>query len=311
MTPGPRFLRVEAPLILQFGIALFTGMVASTFVPQVRRAIPRPVEVAMWLGLIGVCVAGIVSVTDRHARELTSTVVWAAEQLINTLAGLLGAGVAWWISDHRFAIATMIVIVAGLDLIALGLLRSWRAAARLEPRVRLREWMEVPRLEREVAAQSHPSRLDVAARRVTAASTFVAAWFIATSLTMAIWLRDTLLPREAHRLSHAAAVGRVQSKAGLESLRDTAAQVQFAARAWYEAAAAPAMSAVALHAVSALRAAAAARREAYARDGKEGRVVDVQALLGWYDPPMGDPTGTKRIGVEKDGAEPRSDRLAS
>ena len=37
---GRRSHGVEVPLLLQFSIALFTGMVAATFVPPVRKAIP-------------------------------------------------------------------------------------------------------------------------------------------------------------------------------------------------------------------------------------------------------------------------------
>ena len=269
----------------------------------------------MWLGLIGVCIAGIVSVADPNARELTASVAWAADQLIGATVGLLGAGVAGWIGDNRFAIATVVLVLALLDMIALAMIRSWRAAARQQPRVRLREWVEVPLPSRAPAAPARPYALDVANRRAAAALTFACAWLLATALSAAIWIRDVFLPRGARRLARAAVAGRVHSKAGLESVRDTAAQLQFAARAWYDAAAAPAVSTATARASSAMRTAAASRRDAFAGDDLMGRVVKIQSLLsaesiGWYGPLIAATMDSEAPGDE-DGAEPRSDRLAS
>ncbi len=132
------------PLLLQFSIALFTGMVAATFVPPIRRSIPRPVEVLLWVALITACAIGLSSVTSENARNLTTSVVWATDQVINTILGLLLGGVGAWISAHRFLIATWLIIVAGGDLFALMLLRSIRRARVGQPRVRLGEWMEMP-----------------------------------------------------------------------------------------------------------------------------------------------------------------------
>ena len=67
------------PLLLQFSIALFTGMVAATFVPPIRRSIPRPVEVLLWVALITACAIGLSSVTSENARNLTTSVVWASD----------------------------------------------------------------------------------------------------------------------------------------------------------------------------------------------------------------------------------------
>ncbi|TMF64308.1 MAG: hypothetical protein E6I17_14330, partial [Chloroflexi bacterium] len=79
---------MEMPLLLQFSIALFTGMVAATFVPPIRRSIPRPVEVLLWVALITACAIGLSSVTSENARNLTTSVVWATDQVINTILGL-------------------------------------------------------------------------------------------------------------------------------------------------------------------------------------------------------------------------------
>src|SRR5258708_38643628 len=112
------------PLILQFSIALLTGTVAATLVPPVRRVVPRPVEIALWAALVVVCVFGVLSITNPHARELTASAVWGVDQVIITLAGLLGAGLTGWLLANRFTLATGLTMVCGVDVVALALLRS-------------------------------------------------------------------------------------------------------------------------------------------------------------------------------------------
>src|SRR6266536_1739179 len=109
------------PLLLQFAIALCTGMVAATFIPPVRKAIPRPVEVVMWVALIVVCAMGLIAVNSSNARNLTASVLWGADHVINTIAGLVLGGIVSWIYDHRFLIATWLVLLAAGDLFVLVL----------------------------------------------------------------------------------------------------------------------------------------------------------------------------------------------
>ncbi len=309
------------PLLLQFSIALFTGMVAATFVPAVRRAIPRPVEVLLWVALITACVAGLLSITDKNARELTTSVIWATDQVINTIVGLLLGGAGGWISANRFLIASWLIIVASGDFFALMLLRSVRRARVRQPRVRLREWMEMPvpvaSTPTLARGSSHPL-LDVNRRLAAATMVLVAAMF-ARTVDMSIWIRNVLLPREARRLAHAAHAGRGGSRARLESLRDAAAHLQFAAQAWYAAAGEPAVSGLAeglaVKANDAVRSARAASRGLRPPVLRPGQVIDIQALLsaqsiGWYGPLSAVPTQPPR--GEHDAAEPpQTDRLAS
>src|SRR5437879_2160109 len=110
---------MEVPLLLQFSIALFTGMVAATFIPPVRRVIPRAVEVLLWIAFVSVCASGVVGVTDPNARELTGSAVWGVERLINTTAALLFGWVEGWIYDNRLMIAISTGIVALVDYFAL------------------------------------------------------------------------------------------------------------------------------------------------------------------------------------------------
>jgi hypothetical protein len=298
---------VEVPLLLQFSIALFTGMVASTFVPHVRRSIPKPVEILLWIALVSVCVVAVMSITDPNARELSTSAAWAADQIINTTVAILLGGVAAWISDHRFTIASWLVIVAGVDIFALMLIGSLRSARAWEPRVRLGEWMELPVAPAPAHGLRQPVLADPLAnvnRRIAAAAAVAGAAMLAKLIDVSIWFGDVIVPREKERLTHAAAAGRFSSRARLESLRDATAHLQFAARAWYAAAGEPAVNELALRARRGLR---PARLRA-------GQIVDIQALLsaqsiGWYGPLSAGPTHSPG---DRDAAEAeRSDRLAS
>jgi hypothetical protein len=305
---------VEVPLLLQFSIALFTGMIAATLVPPVRRSIPKAVEVLLWIALVTACVLGVVSITDPNARELSTSAVWAADQIVNTLVGLTFGGVVAWISDHRFSIASWMVIVGGADIFALMFIGSWRRGRAWQPRVRLREWMELP-----VPVAPAPTRAVIATdplanvnRRLAAATALVTAAAATKMLDASIRFRDLMLPLEAHRLARAAAVGRSSSQARLEALRDASAHLQYAAGAWYTAAGEPAINGIAVMAGDAARAAQRSLRPVRLRPGQ---VIDIRALLsaqtiGWYGPmnpaPMPQPLG------ELDDPEPQeSDRLAS
>jgi hypothetical protein len=298
--------------MLQFLIALFTGMVAATFVPPVRRAIPRPVEILLWVAFVTVCVLGVASITDPNTRELSTSAVWGADQIINTTVGLVLGGVGGWVFDHRFSITSWLVIVAGIDILALMFLGSLRRSRQSQPRIRLREWMEIPIPAPEaVLGRRRQAAADPLAgvnRRLAGWSAIAATAALAKVLDVSIWTRDVLVPRQAGRLAQAAAAGRVQSKARLETLRDATAHLQFAARSWYAAAGEPVINELAS------RTARAARRSLRPVALRPGEVIDIQALLsaqsiGWYGPLTAGPLPSPG---ELDAAESQSsDRLAS
>jgi hypothetical protein len=156
-----------------------------------------------------------------------------------------------------------------------------------------------------------PYGLDELNRKWGAAVAIAGAALLTWLLNFAIWSRDVLLPRQGERLARAAEVGRIGSRAGLESLRDTAAQLQFAARAWYTAAGAPAVNDLATKATTAVRSVRAGRgAEA---PGLQSRAAQVRVLLsaqsiGWYGPLRPDP-GVR--GEEDEDASQQTDRLAS
>jgi hypothetical protein len=265
----------------------------------------------LWIGFVSVCVLGIASINDPNARELNTSAVWGADQIFNTTMGLVIGGVGSWIYDHRFPLASWLVIVVGVDIFALILIRSARSAKRGQLRVLLGEWMEIP-------IASSPQRAGIGAaaadplaevnRRIAAWGAIAATTALASVVEVAIWLRDVLAPRQAGRIARAAVAGRVESRARLESLRDASAHLKYAARSWYSAAGEPVINELAT------RAARAAKRSLKPVRLRPGEIVDIQALLsaqsiGWYGPLA---TGPMPSPGETDAAESqRSDRLAS
>jgi len=308
---GGVLLGVGVPLLLQFSIALFTGMVAATFVPPVRRSIPKLVEILLWAGFVSVCVLGVASITDPNARELSASAAWGADQIINTVVGLTLGGFGGWILDHRFPIASWLVILAGADIFALMFLRSMRSAQPWRPRVRLREWMELPVAEpTAVVARRRLALADPLAdvnRRLVAAGAIAGTVALAALIDLSIWVRDVMVPREARRLAEVAVAGRVESQARLEGLRDATAHLQYAARSWYAAAGGPAINGLAVKA-------RAAKQGLSPGALRPGQVIDFHALmsaqsLGWYGPLN---TAPKESPGEQDDAESqRPDSLAS
>jgi hypothetical protein len=286
----PRFLGVEMPLLLQFSIALFTAMVAATLVPPVRRVVPRPIEIVLWVVLVVVCVFGVMSITNPRARELTTSAFWGVDQVIATLASLLGAGLTAWLVDNRFTLATCLTIACGADIVTLALLRSYRKGRAWQPRVRLYEWMELPRLTipapEPVAA---PYALDVLSRKLEGAMAVAGAALLTWAVHFLIWSRDVMLPQAAARIARAGAAGRVASRAVVESLRDIASQLQFASRAWYVAAGAPAVNGLAARATETVRTLGRGRSDDSETDVVPGGAVGIHVLvseesLGWYGP---------------------------
>ncbi len=162
---------MEVPLPLQLSIAVFTGMVAATFVPPVRKAIPRTAELLLWVALITVCALGVKSVTDAKTRDVSAAALWGAQQAANAIPGLLLGGVGGWIDEQRVAIAGWLVIAAGVDALALMLFHALRREARWSPRVRLRDWVELPLPEPDVSPGWLASASPVITERLRLAAT--------------------------------------------------------------------------------------------------------------------------------------------
>ena len=183
-------------------IALFAGLVAFAIM---RRATSRPVELVLWIGLIWVCMLGVASTHDKQTRELTSAAVWGASQTIGTVAGLMGQTFLNWLSEHRIAVATWVVLAFGVDLLAIVLLHTHRQAIGWQPRVRLRDWMEMPRTGKPgPAPMPVVSGVDELNERFNTWAPVASASALMWLTLLLIWSIDVMVPAAARRLRDAA-----------------------------------------------------------------------------------------------------------
>jgi hypothetical protein len=296
---------------LQFSIAICVGMVAATFAPSVRRSIPRWVEVALWVTLILVCWLGVESIRDPHARELTASVNWAAGRILNTLLGLVGANVADVLLSVRFVIANAVVTLFGADLLALALLSSYHQGRSRQPKIRLREWMELPSIPARAPAapQAVPYAVDELSEKWAAATAVAGAAAATWSVQFLIWARDVGLPRAEERLALAVAVGRVETKVWLDAIRETAREVDSGARSWVGGSS-PEVNKLALKVAAILNGVAESQQRIAPVAGSLAQVVDIQALrIAQSLGRLGGPTSTEPE-ADESGTD-QTDRLAS
>jgi len=189
-------------MVSEFLIALFAGMVAiATF----RRNTPRAVEIVLWVGLIWVCVLGVTNIQDRHARALTAAAVWGASQMVGAIVALGEQSAMQWVFDRRFFFADWIVLLFGVCLLLLTLLATRREAIGWQPRVRLGEWMELPRL----APKREPVTVTVSAvdeinQRFNVWAPVATAAAMTWLTLLLIWTGDVVVPTTSRKLRGAA-----------------------------------------------------------------------------------------------------------
>ncbi|HVC77187.1 MAG TPA: hypothetical protein VND96_11815 [Candidatus Micrarchaeaceae archaeon] len=263
---------------LQFSIALCAAMVAATLVPNIRRAMPRWFEIALWVALIFVCWLGIAGIRDPHARELTGSIDWAVGKMVNTMLGLAGLSLLDSLHANRFAIADVVVTFFCADALTLALLSSYREGRGWQPKVRLRDWMELPAAPAPILIPATPPYAVEALNARLATATITAGAAAATwSVQFLIWARDIALPRTEERLALAAAVGRVETKVLLDAVRETAREVESGARDLV-AASAPDVNKLALRVAAILNGVTEAEQRVSPSAGNHAQVVDIQAL---------------------------------
>jgi hypothetical protein len=275
---------METSVVLEFTIAALAGLILATLVTPIKRALPYWFETALWLGLIVACWIAITGIAAGNPRDILKSALWGAQQIVATSIGLLLSGLAGWIVEQRFVIASAVLLIVGADLLVLALLFSRRNSRGWQPQVRLQEWFEYPvdlkpARATAVATQSPfegINRSGVAAASVLGAAS--ATWFT----HFLIWTRDVVMPNVAAKQAEALAAGRLH-----------AMQLEAKAREW-RAAHAPAFGGSSTQA---------------------GEVVDVQALRDpWSTAWLGAeplPPAVRRHTVEDEGAQHDSDRLAS
>lgn len=125
-------------------VVVFVSLAAATLVPAVHRFLAWPLEVLIWAGLIAVSVLRVAGIADAHVREATTSAAWAGVQLIGTQFAVLQGGVQTWLVNNRYGLAMIAIFVLGVDVLALALIRSHRAANRAMPQIRLGEWFVMP-----------------------------------------------------------------------------------------------------------------------------------------------------------------------
>ena len=189
-------------LVSEFLIALFAVIVV---VLTFRRNTPRPVELLAWGGLIWVCIMGVTATREEHARALTAAAVWGAGQMVGTLVWLGLQGVIDWIAQRRFMIADWVVLLFGVDLLVLVLLSTRRQGLGWRPRVRLRDWMELPRPARPQPARVIEYGPDQVNRKFNVWAPMAAASAMTWITLLLIWTGDVVMPSAARRLRRAAA----------------------------------------------------------------------------------------------------------
>jgi len=183
-------------------IALFAGMVGFAIL---RRGTARSVEILLWIGLIWVCVLGVTSTHDKQTRELTSAAAWGATQSVGAVAGVMSQTFMAWLSEHRIAVATWVVLAFGVDLLAIVLLQTHRQAVGWQPRVRLRDWMEMPRPAKPQPAQAPvDAGVDELNARFNRWAPLATAGALMQMTLLLIWSLDVMVPAAARKLRDAA-----------------------------------------------------------------------------------------------------------
>jgi hypothetical protein len=208
-------------LVSEFLIALFAAIVvALTF----RRNTPRSVELLAWGGLVWVCAMAFTGTPEAHARALTSAAVWGASQLVGTLVDFASQGVAQWISDHRFVIADWVVLLCGVDLLLLLIINSFRQGRGWQPRVKLRDWMELPASGSVRSTRESVDGIVELNKRFNRWASIAAASAITWMTLSVIWIVGVLVPSAARRLrtAVAGADGGTHRLSAVIALRDRA-----------------------------------------------------------------------------------------
>jgi hypothetical protein len=169
-----------------------------------RRKMPKALELAAWVVLIGVCIIAISSTRNPQARALTTAAVWGASQIVGTVVELFGQGVLHSMYAARFAIADWVAVLFGVDLLALALVSTKRQANAWIPVTKLGEWMVLPRLSTAEPEHAAVSAVDEINKWFNAWSRVAAASTLTWSTLFIIRLRDVEIPKATRGLRHVA-----------------------------------------------------------------------------------------------------------
>ena len=188
--------------------SLIGVFVALALVVTFRPKTHRVIELAVWIGLVWVCVAAITGTSDPQARALTTATVWGATQVVGMIADLASQGVVRWVYETRFLIADWVVLLVGVDVLVLALVATRRQAEASAPVTsKLREWMLLPTLRPAQPERQAVSGVDDLNQRFNTWSAPAAAATAMSATLFLISLRDVEIPRAAQRLKNLALAG--------------------------------------------------------------------------------------------------------
>jgi hypothetical protein len=128
-----------------------------------------------------------------------------------------------------------------------------------------------------VAAPAGSTAIDELNERLAAASAEAGAAAATWSVQFLIWARDVGLPRAEARLALAAAVGRVETRVWLETVRETARELESGARTRFEGSG-PEVNKLALKVAAILNGVVDAEHRIVPGAKSIAQVVDLQAL---------------------------------
>ncbi len=180
--------------------------IVMAIVVTFRRKTPRAIELAVWIGLVWVCVAAIAGTSHPQARALTTATIWAAGQVAGTILDLFRQGALHALYQARFLIADWVVLLLGVDVLLLALVATKRQGDAWVPATKLRDWRVLPNLPTTEPAHAI-SAVDELNRRFNAWSAPVADAAVMGSTLFLIWLRDVEIPSATRRLANLAFPG--------------------------------------------------------------------------------------------------------
>src|SRR5579872_1708518 len=169
--------------------------------PGLRR-LPGSLELALWIGLVVLCLAALGAVQTHRSSELTVATLRAGLNLAGqAFDGLLGPSIAW-ASGHEpgLALLTAGTVLATWLAVAYALTRA--VARAREPRPRLHDWWVV-KSGRRGSARQQSRQIATAARQAEVMDSRTAALYVGVSrATLYRWVRAGQLPcvRDGSRL---------------------------------------------------------------------------------------------------------------
>ena len=180
---------------------LFGVFVAAVLVITFRRKTHMAIEIAAWIGLVWACLVVLTGNRDPQIHALTTSAVWGTSRVVSTIAGAFKLDALRWTYGARFLIAGWVVLLFGVDVLALALVSTKRQAGARMPATKLRKWWVLPSLPgtRPVRLAA-PSAVDEINQRfntwMARAALAAAMW----STLLLIWLRDVEIPDAARSL---------------------------------------------------------------------------------------------------------------